>query len=307
MSNAANRLPASIRFLERDWLSSNNILMFDGDQACVFDTGYGKHAATTDRLISASLPENTRLTRIINTHLHSDHCGGNAVLVQRHRCRISVPQVCVESVNQWHEQARLHETMAQQCNRFPAHDGIAAGQIIHAGGLDWIALAAPGHDPTSLIFFNETHRLLISADALWENGFGVIFPEVYGESGFAEQAAVLTLIESLNPDIVMPGHGPVFDNVAAALQAARNRLAAFVESPERSHRNALKVMVKFLMLDREQLPYDELLQITSQARFFQNLTDLLGLGTTEKATDWALSQLLPRNELTREGDLIRNA
>jgi hypothetical protein len=30
--------------------------------------------------------------------------------------------------------------------------------------------------------------LLLSADALWENGFGVIFPELDGESGFAEAA-----------------------------------------------------------------------------------------------------------------------
>ena len=34
-------------------------------------------------------------------------------------------------------------------------------------------------------------RVLISADALWENGFGVIFPELEGESGFAEEQAVL--------------------------------------------------------------------------------------------------------------------
>lgn len=306
MSNAARRLPASIKFLERDWLSSNNILMLDGDQACLFDTGYCKHAAMTDSLVSASLPENVRLTRIINTHLHSDHCGGNALLFQKHQCRISVPQVCVESVRNWREQAQIHETMAQRCDRYPVHDGLSPGQVINAGGLDWTVHAAPGHDPTSLIFFNETHRILISADALWQNGFGVIFPEIFGESGFAEQAAVLTLIETLDPDIVMPGHGPVFDDVGQALQVARDRLNAFVESPGRSHRNALKVMIKFLMLDREQLTYSELLNITAQAQLIRDLTALLNLGTTEHATDWALEQLLARNELSRDGDKILN-
>ena len=55
------------------------------------------------------------------------------------------------------------------------------------GGFDWQVISAPGHDPHAVILFNPDTRVLISADALWERGFGVIFPELEGESGFAEQ------------------------------------------------------------------------------------------------------------------------
>ena len=34
-----------------------------------------------------------------------------------------------------------------------------------------------GHDPHSVILFEPQDRILISADALWEAGFGVIFPD----------------------------------------------------------------------------------------------------------------------------------
>jgi glyoxylase-like metal-dependent hydrolase (beta-lactamase superfamily II) len=44
------------------------------------------------------------------------------------------------------------------------------------GDLDWQALAAPGHDPHALLLWCAEEGILISGDALWQNGFGVIFP-----------------------------------------------------------------------------------------------------------------------------------
>ena len=43
------------------------------------DTGYCIHAEQTLALVEAAL-QGAPLQRIVNTHLHSDHCGGNALL-----------------------------------------------------------------------------------------------------------------------------------------------------------------------------------------------------------------------------------
>ena len=76
----APALPPSIRVLERGWLSSNNILLFDDDGAATLvDTGYVTNKAQTRALVDHALA-GRRLARIVNTHLHSDHCGGNAEL-----------------------------------------------------------------------------------------------------------------------------------------------------------------------------------------------------------------------------------
>jgi hypothetical protein len=40
-------LPESVRVIERGWLSSNNILLFDGDEATLVDSGYVGHASPT--------------------------------------------------------------------------------------------------------------------------------------------------------------------------------------------------------------------------------------------------------------------
>jgi glyoxylase-like metal-dependent hydrolase (beta-lactamase superfamily II) len=37
-------------------------------------------------------------------------------------------------------------------------------------------IAAPGHDPDSVMLLDRHHGVLIYADALRENGFGVVFP-----------------------------------------------------------------------------------------------------------------------------------
>ena len=79
-----------------------------------------------------------------------------------------------------------------------------ADTTLTLANLTWQVHAAPGHDPHSVVLFQPDHRLLISADALWENGFGVVFPELDGEDAFDEVGATLDLIERLAPLTVIP-------------------------------------------------------------------------------------------------------
>ncbi len=80
----STQLPPGVRFIERDWLSANNILLVDDGASTVVDTGFFKHAPMTLALIDAALakdpPPSRCIGRIINTHLHADHSGGNAAV-----------------------------------------------------------------------------------------------------------------------------------------------------------------------------------------------------------------------------------
>jgi glyoxylase-like metal-dependent hydrolase (beta-lactamase superfamily II) len=108
-------------------------------------------------------------------------------------------------------------------------------------------------------------RVLISADALWENGFGVIFPELEGESGFAEEQAVLEAIAKLDVRTVIPGHGAPFTNVALALERAFSRVAWLRADPARNAKNALKVLIVFKLLDVRAMSFDALAQMLDSA------------------------------------------
>lgn len=294
-------LPGTLRFLERDWLSSNQIIGVEEGEATVVDSGYAKHAAHTVALVKQVLDaDGARLVRIVNTHLHSDHCGGNRALTDAFGCSITIPHASADEVAAWDESSLSFAATGQHCPRF-AHDAtLQPGDTLRLGGLDWDVHAAPGHDPKSLLFHCEREGLLISADALWENGFGIVFPEIEGESGFAEQQAVLELIGRLRVERVLPGHGRMFGDVEAALARAHAKLDAMRSDPRRHARHALKVLVKFLLLDVERIEESALHERAQGAVVMRHAAVQIGMDY-EQALKWAADSLVAQRLLRREG------
>jgi glyoxylase-like metal-dependent hydrolase (beta-lactamase superfamily II) len=245
-------LPDHLAVFERGWLSSNNVLLHgrDADEgATLIDSGHCLHAAQTVSLVRHALRPGQTLARIVNTHLHSDHCGGNAALQRAFGAPLVIPPGQADAVARWDEDALSYHATGQRIERF-AHDAVlSAGESLVVGGRHWQALAAPGHDPHSLVLFDAQDGVLISADALWENGFGVVFPELDGERAFDDVAAVLDTIGRLAPRLVVPGHGAPFCDVAGALQRARSRLAGFVAEPARHARHGAKVLLKYHVME----------------------------------------------------------
>lgn len=308
----AAALPESLRFVERDWLSSNQVVGFEGNEAIVVDTGYAKHAALTVELarhvLDARAREtggSVRLVGIVNTHLHSDHCGGNHALARAFGCPITVPAASAADVAAWDEVALTHATTGQRCERFRHAATLAPGETLRLGGFDWRVLAAPGHDPKSLIFHCEREGLLVSADALWEQGFGVIFPELDGQSGFDEQRSVLELIATLPVRLVLPGHGRAFSDVRGALDRAFTRLEAMRADPRRHARHALKVLVKFLLLDLERIEATRLVELLRGAIVMQRTAELIGM-EFGAALAWAADELVAQGQLRRDGAWLLN-
>jgi glyoxylase-like metal-dependent hydrolase (beta-lactamase superfamily II) len=246
-------LPPSLHVLERGWLSANNILLFDGDEATLIDSGYVAHAAQTVDLVAHALA-GRHLKRLINTHSHADHIGGNAALQARFDCEVIVPAGLHAVIAEWDENALLLSPLGQQAARFQ-HDGLlAAGSRLAMGGLDWQALAVPGHDMEALAYYNpETPADL--GDALWGKRFRRHFPELLGEAdSLASMRATLEMLARLPLDIVIPGHGQPFATVDAALERAFRRLAHFEANIEQLAWHAIKVIVSFAMLERRRLP-----------------------------------------------------
>lgn len=256
-------LPPGLTVLERGWLSANSVVCVGPNGTALVDSGYCSHANQTLALLEPCLAGRP-LNRLLNTHLHSDHCGGNAALQQRYPAlRTFIPPGEAAAVRQWDTERLSYQPTGQQCPRFRADDLLQPGTTIELAGLDWKVLAAPGHDPHAVLLFQADHAVLISGDALWDNGFGVVFPEIEGVAAFDEVATTLDLIESLSARVVVPGHGPVFGGnaarVAQALARARSRLAQFRAQPQQHTLYAAKVLLKFRLMDLRHLPLADFL------------------------------------------------
>ncbi len=251
-------LPAEITVFERGWLSANNILFMGRESTAVVDTGYCSHAPQTVALLESALAGRP-LAHVLNTHLHSDHCGGNAALQQAWPgVHTLVPPGQAAAVRDWDPYALSYTPTGQACPRFRMDGLLEPGSTIELGDRAWQVHAAPGHDPHAVVLFEPRDALLISADALWENGFGVVFPELEGEDAFDAVGATLDLIERLAPRVVIPGHGPVFADAPRALAAARRRLIGYQQEPRKHALYAAKVLLKYKLLEWQRIAWPEL-------------------------------------------------
>jgi glyoxylase-like metal-dependent hydrolase (beta-lactamase superfamily II) len=244
-------LPPGIDIFERGWLSANNIFLYGDEDVSLVDSGYYSHQQLTIDLVSNALGQHglSVLNKVVNTHLHSDHCGGNAALSKQFDCEIWIPQAEAIAVQCWDEDLLSFQQLGQGCPRF-AHQGLLVpGEEILLGRYRWQILSAPGHDNHSIMLYQEQHQILISADALWEEGFGVIFPELWGEGGFEEVAQTLELIERLPVALVIPGHGKPFTDVKQSIAVAKSRLDYLSSDADRNARHGAKVLLKYKLLE----------------------------------------------------------
>ena len=157
------------------------------------------------------------------------------------------------------------------------------------------------------MLFRSSERILISADALWENGFGVVFPEIEGDEAFHEVANTLDLIEGLQPRLILPGHGAAFSDLDGALSRARSKLTKFVNSPEQHAAYAAKVLLKFKLLELQRVNFSEFVRWAAASSYLQIIHRQYG--TPQTLEDWliALIQQLDKSGAARiDGEELLN-
>jgi glyoxylase-like metal-dependent hydrolase (beta-lactamase superfamily II) len=195
----------------------------------------------------------------------------------------------------------------QHCPPFVKTGVLHDGERLPLHNANWRVHAAPGHDPHSVVLFNEEERILISADALWENGFGVVFPEIEGVAAFDEVEATLDIIEQLQPRLVLPGHGGVFSDVPEAIARARSRLTQFRNAPDKHASYAAKVLIKFKLLEWQRIGTAELMTWAQACSYLQLLHTRYGAGMTYAEWMHSLLRSLEKAlacQLTSDGEIV---
>jgi glyoxylase-like metal-dependent hydrolase (beta-lactamase superfamily II) len=287
-------LPPQVHVFVRDWLSANHVLLKSPDGHVLVDSGYVRYSAMTLSLLASPHGlSGEPLAKIVNTHCHSDHIGGNAAIKRVYGCPVALPESEAPLVERWDQKALLLDYADQRAERFAVDEILRAGSTHVWGGLEWQALAAPGHAMHALIFYNPEHRILISGDALWENGYGFVMPRALDPAAMPATRATLDLIAGLDVRVVIPGHGDVFTDVRPALDRAFRRADALEIDDARVARHALKALLTFCLLDRKRLPLADLPEYVARVGVYRDFNAAcLGLSAA------ALAALLV-DELTR--------
>jgi len=294
-------LPSQIQVFERGWLSSNNVLLRGTDGAALMDSGYLSHAPQTLALVEHALG-GERLARLVNTHCHSDHMGGNRAVQDVHRCRTTIPAGEAPLIDRWDDRELVLGFADQRAERFRYDDVMHAGEAFRLGDIDWQAIAAPGHDPHALMFFAPEEGILISGDALWEDGFGVVFPALFGDlSAFGAARATLESIANLGVRTVIPGHGRVFTDVARALERSFYRLDGYEEDVTRHARHCVKVLLVFALLEKQRMAVADLPRYCEEVGLLRELNARHLHLAPQRFAEWLVAELERARAIKREG------
>ncbi len=305
-------LPDSIRFIERDWLSANHVMFRDridgGDAATIVDTGYVKFAQTTLSKIDETLAlwGNIDLAHIINTHIHSDHIGCNVAIQRAYPgCSIAVPRDEEHALINWDAAAQMLSYADQEAARFVWNETIEPGQQRVLGGESWEMIATPGHDMGSLVLYCERLRMLISADALWENGFGFVVPQAVDPKSLASQRATFKRLAELDVALVMPGHGPTFTDFSGSLKRASEKLEAFAQDDMKIARNVVKGMFVYSMMWRGEMRVDELARYVQRVGIHRDYNAQFFRISDEAYAAWLVDEAVRARKIRVDGEWLR--
>ncbi len=252
MNDPLTRLPPDITVFERGWLSSNNILLRGAQSTALIDSGYASHAAQTVALVHAALGGRA-LDLLVNTHLHSDHCGGNAALQAAWPAmQTAIPPGLAPHVSAWDPVALTYAPTGQSCPQFRFEALLQPGSEIRLGDRPWQIHAAPGHDTHSVILFEPAG----AHPGLGRRAVGARLRRGVPRAGGRRR--VRRAGRDPGPDRVAgprhrdPGARRGLHRCGRAIAFARERLNGFLANPAKHTRHAAKVLLKFKLLEVQQ-------------------------------------------------------
>lgn len=147
------------------------------------------------RVVAQAAAAGRRVTQILLTHGHSDHSAG----ARRLAALTGAPVRAAD----------------------PAHrlgsEGLADGNVVAAAGCELRVIGCPGHSADSVSLLLPEDGALLTGDTVLGRGTTVIGRDGSLAEYLATLGALKALADSAAARLLLPGHGPVIADPAAAL------------------------------------------------------------------------------------------
>ncbi len=179
--------------------------------AILLDTGMGIGRIRTVARSLTPLP-----IRVVNTHTHYDHVGGNADFADVLAMDMAYTRRSAEGMA--HDLVRGEVAPESLCRPLP--DGVLAetysvrpftitgllkdGDVLDLGGRRLEVLAVPGHTPDSLALLDRDAGLLWTGDTFYEGPIWLFVPETDLDAYQASVHRLAALVPSLR--LLLPAH-----------------------------------------------------------------------------------------------------
>ena len=212
----------------------------------------------------------TDVKKLIVTHSHIDHYGMAGMFVERSGCEMFMHEAVMDDLVAYQDpegaRQRLRELFSdhgvdpeevEELTKFEDWRGFVSGLVephvqlqgeeeIEIGTITWEAIYTPGHSRSHICLWSASDRMLISGDHL----LPTITPHIDFRRGAEDDPLgdfleSLSVVERLDPSLVLPGHGRPFEEGAERARIiARHhdrRLGAILQTIRHQPRSASEI------------------------------------------------------------------
>ena len=185
----------------------SNIYVIGKEEATIVDTGVGNRANPIFPQLAelGVMPENIK--QIILTHAHHDHAMGAFLILEQ-----ANPKVYVHEKDTKYIASSFGELLVK----------VEEGNVIETPIGPFTVYWTPGHTTGSMCLYNPDHKILISGDTVFPDGY---YGRYDGENGSLEAIIEsLRKMTELDVEIMLPGHGsPVFQDANSHIKLSYNQ------------------------------------------------------------------------------------
>ncbi len=194
--------------------NSNSAFVITDEGLLVFDTGssetIGKALLKTIRSVSKA-----PIKWVINSHSHGDHWLGNGAFKAEKPQEMIASDVAIDLMNkngfEWVD--RFNNMSGGATGNFtpvPAKDAVVKAMTREFGGVEvQILFSGNSHSPGDIVFWLPEQNVLLTGDTMYTKR-----PPATFDANVKQWIAFLGELEQLEPEVVVPGHGPVADVAA---------------------------------------------------------------------------------------------
>jgi glyoxylase-like metal-dependent hydrolase (beta-lactamase superfamily II) len=231
-------LPHGVHFEQRPFPDSN-LLLLGGREPALIDSGFVGHVGQTAAWVRT---RTSRLTRVVNTHWHADHVGGNAHF-QARGARIAGFAGDAEALARRDPGCCAAERLDQPVDPYTVDEPLRDGAVLHLGDLAWQVVHTPGH--------TRGH-----GDALSDRDVGWVDLTLDGPDAALTALDSLERLRHLGARTLLPAHGPVPVDADASFESAVRRARRLVDDPDGAIWYGARRILGYALMIRDGLPVD---------------------------------------------------
>jgi glyoxylase-like metal-dependent hydrolase (beta-lactamase superfamily II) len=260
-------------FIERGFLNANHFV-YRSENPILIDTAYITDFDETAGLIEQLDVKLSDVQLIVSTHCHCDHIGGNKRIQDQSGCDIALHKIGKYFIDTRDDWATWWKYYNQEAAFFDATVALDDGDVLSIGPHEFEVIHTPGHAAEGIVLYNRKARLLISSDTLWKNDMAVMTLRIEGSAALFHMLESLEKLESLEVQMVYPGHGPPFKDMQKALSKTRKRLNHFLNHRDQLGLDILKKIMIYTLMMRKTVRQDSFFELLMKTYWFKETVDL---------------------------------